>query len=60
MIDLASVRLDFSANVFASLRQFASKDVASFEDALLDIVETKRAEQPFGNPDSRLHVVMHD
>jgi DNA-binding Lrp family transcriptional regulator len=59
-IDPASVGLNFSAIVFATLRQFSSEDVASFENALLDIPEITRADRLFGDPDYMLHIVAQD
>lgn len=59
-IDPASVGLNFSAIVFATLREVTSKNVSSFEDALQGIREVTRAERLFGDPDYMLHVVTHD
>lgn len=59
-IDPSSVGLHFSAIVFATLRHMTVEDVASFEDALLDIPEITRAERLFGDPDYMLHVIAHD
>ena len=59
-IDPASVGLNFSAIVFATLREVTSKNVSSFEDALQGIREVTRAERLFGDPDYMLHVVAHD
>ncbi|MFM0170041.1 Lrp/AsnC family transcriptional regulator [Paraburkholderia sediminicola] len=59
-IDPASVGLNFSAIVFATLREVTSQHVSSFESALLDIPEITRAERLFGDPDYMLHVVTQD
>ncbi|QQC64174.1 Lrp/AsnC family transcriptional regulator [Paraburkholderia ginsengisoli] len=60
MIDPASVGLNFSAIVFATLREVTSKNVSAFEGALLGIPEITRAERLFGDPDYMLHVVTQD
>jgi DNA-binding Lrp family transcriptional regulator len=59
-IDPASVGLNFSAIVFATLREVTSQHVSSFESALVDIPEITRAERLFGDPDYMLHVVTQD
>ncbi len=59
-IDAAAVGLNFSAIVFATLREGSSENVQSFEDALIDIPEITRAERLFGEPDYMLHVVTRD
>jgi DNA-binding Lrp family transcriptional regulator len=59
-IDPAAVGLNFSAIVFATLREGSSKNVQSFEDALVDIPEITQAERLFGEPDYMLHVVTRD
>jgi DNA-binding Lrp family transcriptional regulator len=59
-IDPSAVGLNFSAIVFATLREGSSENVASFEDALLLIPEITRAERIFGEPDYMLHVVTRD
>jgi DNA-binding Lrp family transcriptional regulator len=59
-IDPATVGLNFSAIVFATLREGSREQVQSFEDALLDIPEITQAERLFGDPDYMLHVVTRD
>jgi DNA-binding Lrp family transcriptional regulator len=59
-IDPASVGLNFSAIVFATLREVTSQHVSSFESALVDIPAITRAERLFGDPDYMLHVVTQD
>jgi DNA-binding Lrp family transcriptional regulator len=59
-IDPAAVGLNFSAIVFATLREVTSKNVSAFESALLGIPQITRAERLFGDPDYMLHVVTHD
>ncbi|GAB2924123.1 Lrp/AsnC family transcriptional regulator [Paraburkholderia jirisanensis] len=59
-IEPASVGLNFSAIVFATLRHMTPEDVAAFEQALLDIPEITRADRLFGDPDYMLHVVARD
>jgi DNA-binding Lrp family transcriptional regulator len=59
-IDPASVGLNFSAIVFATLREGSNRNVESFENALLGIPEITRADRLFGEPDYMLHVVTRD
>ncbi|HEX7937007.1 MAG TPA: Lrp/AsnC family transcriptional regulator [Paraburkholderia sp.] len=59
-INPAKVGLNFSAIVFATLRESTSKSVRSFESALIDIPEIIRAERLFGDPDFMLHIVTRD
>jgi DNA-binding Lrp family transcriptional regulator len=59
-VDPASVGLNFSAIVFATLRHMTPEDVAAFENALQDIPEITRAERLFGDPDYLLVVVAPD
>jgi DNA-binding Lrp family transcriptional regulator len=60
VIDPAAVGLNFSAIVFATLREVTSKNVSAFENALPGIPQITRAERLFGDPDYMLHVVTHD
>jgi DNA-binding Lrp family transcriptional regulator len=59
-VDPASVGLNFSAIVFATLRHMTVKDVEAFENALVDIPEITRAERLFGEPDYLLYIVTRD
>ncbi|MGF6259396.1 DNA-binding Lrp family transcriptional regulator [Paraburkholderia youngii] len=60
VIDPATIGLNFSAIVFATLREGSSQNIESFERALSDIPEITRAERLFGDPDYMLHVVTRD
>ncbi len=59
-IDPARVGLNFSAIVFATLREASRDNVQAFEAALLPIPEIIQAERLFGDPDYMLHVVTRD
>jgi len=59
-IDPAKVGLNFSAIVFATLREGSRDSVHDFEAALLPISEIVQAERLFGDPDYMLHVVTRD
>lgn len=59
-IDPAKVGLNFSAIVFATLREGSRENVQAFERALIPIPEIIQAERLFGDPDYMLHVVAHD
>ncbi|KUM27776.1 AsnC family transcriptional regulator [Mesorhizobium loti] len=56
----ATVGLNFSAIVFATLREGSRDSVQSFETALPDIREIIQAQRLFGDPDYILHVVTRD
>ncbi|CNH97799.1 MULTISPECIES: Lrp/AsnC family transcriptional regulator [Yersinia] len=55
-----AVGLNFSAIVFASLRESSRDNVRAFEDALVDIPEIVQAQRLFGEPDYMLHIVTQD
>ena len=59
-IDAAKVGLNFSAIVFATLREGSRENVHAFEKALWAIPEITQAERLFGDPDYMLHVVTED
>lgn len=59
-VDPAKVGLNFSAIVFATLREGSRDQVQAFEDALVGIPEIVQAERLFGEPDYMLHVVTRD
>ncbi|SDG87317.1 DNA-binding transcriptional regulator, Lrp family [Pseudomonas flavescens] len=59
-LDLASLGLNFSAVVFATLREGDRAAVAAFEAALVDIPQIVEAQRLFGEPDYLLHVVARD
>ena len=59
-IDPARVGLNFSAIVFATLREASRDNVQAFEAGLLRIPEIIQAERLFGDPDYMLHVVTRD
>jgi DNA-binding Lrp family transcriptional regulator len=59
-LDPVTLGLNFSALVFATLRDGNREAVAAFEAALLDIPYIINAQRLFGEPDYLLHVVTHD
>ncbi|RZI54611.1 MAG: Lrp/AsnC family transcriptional regulator [Pseudomonas sp.] len=59
-LDAALLGLNFSALVFATLREGNQLSVAEFEASLIDIVEVVDAQRLFGEPDYLLHVVARD
>ncbi|MBA1245571.1 Lrp/AsnC family transcriptional regulator [Pseudomonas japonica] len=59
-LDTAVLGLNFSALVFATLREGNQEAVAAFEAALIDIAEVVNAQRLFGEPDYLLHVVARD
>ncbi|MEK1943579.1 MAG: Lrp/AsnC family transcriptional regulator [Pseudomonas sp.] len=59
-LDPVTLGLNFSALVFATLREGNREAVAAFETALLDIPHIIDAQRLFGEPDYLLHVVTHD
>lgn len=59
-LDLVTLGLNFSAVVFATLREGDRSAVAAFEAALVDIPQIVDAQRLFGEPDYLLHVVARD
>jgi DNA-binding Lrp family transcriptional regulator len=59
-LDPAILGLNFSAVVFATLREGDRAAVAAFETALIDIPQIVEAQRLFGEPDYLLHVVARD
>lgn len=59
-IDPAAVGLDFSAIVFAALRESSQKSLEAFEKGLHDIPEIVQAQRLFGDPDYMLHIMTRD
>lgn len=59
-LDPGAVGLNFSALVFATLREGDRKAVEAFETALVDIPQVIDAQRLFGEPDYLLHVVAQD
>jgi len=59
-IDPASVGLNFSAIVFATLREGSRDHLESFEKGLRGVREIIDAQRLFGDPDYMLHVVTRD
>lgn len=59
-IDPASVGLNFTALVFATLRDGDRASVLAFETAVTDLPEVIRAHRLFGDPDYLLQVVCRD
>ncbi|EGH71419.1 AsnC family transcriptional regulator [Pseudomonas syringae pv. aceris str. M302273] len=59
-LDTALLGLNFSALVFATLREGNQQAVAAFEASLIDIPEVVNAQRLFGEPDYLLHVVAWD
>ncbi|GGU55219.1 AsnC family transcriptional regulator [Pseudomonas laurentiana] len=52
--------LNFSAMVFATLREGDRRAVEAFETALVDIPQVVDAQRLFGEPDYLLHVITQD
>ncbi len=59
-LDPVILGLNFSALVFATLREGDRNAVAAFEAALVDIPQIVDAQRLFGEPDYLLHVVARD
>lgn len=59
-IDPAKVGLEFSAIVFATLREGSHENVLAFEKAVVRVPEITQAERLFGDPDYMLHVMTKD
>jgi len=59
-LDPAALGLNFSAMVFATLREGDRKAVEAFETALVDIPQVVDAQRLFGEPDYLLHVITQD
>ncbi|AYC32777.1 Lrp/AsnC family transcriptional regulator [Pseudomonas cavernae] len=59
-LDPVTLGLNFSAVVFATLREGDRNAVAAFEAALIDIPQIVEAQRLFGEPDYLLHVVARD
>lgn len=59
-LDPTALGLNFSAMVFATLREGDRKAVEAFETALVDIPQVVDAQRLFGEPDYLLHVITQD
>ena len=59
-LDPAALGLNFSAMVFATLREGDRKAVEAFETALVDIPQVVDAQRLFGEPDYLLYVITQD
>jgi len=59
-LDPSALGLNFSAMVFATLREGDRKAVEAFETALVDIPQVVDAQRLFGEPDYLLHVITQD
>ncbi|MGL6245903.1 Lrp/AsnC family transcriptional regulator [Pseudomonas sp.] len=59
-LDPGALGLNFSAMVFATLREGDRKAVEAFETALIEIPQVVDAQRLFGEPDYLLHVVAQD
>ncbi|MEX5684670.1 MULTISPECIES: Lrp/AsnC family transcriptional regulator [Pseudomonas] len=59
-LDPAALGLNFSAMVFATLREGDRQAVAAFETALVEIPQVVDAQRLFGEPDYLLHVITQD
>ncbi len=59
-LDPGALGLNFSAMVFATLREGDRRAVEAFEAALVEIPEVVDAQRLFGEPDYLLHVVAQD
>ncbi|WP_096512161.1 Lrp/AsnC family transcriptional regulator [Pseudomonas izuensis] len=59
-LDPGALGLNFSAMVFATLREGDRKAVEAFEAALIDIPQIVDAQRLFGEPDYLLHVIAQD
>jgi DNA-binding Lrp family transcriptional regulator len=59
-LDPTALGLNFSAMVFATLREGDRRAVEAFETALIDIPQVVDAQRMFGEPDYLLHVITQD
>jgi DNA-binding Lrp family transcriptional regulator len=59
-LDPAALGLNFSAMVFATLREGDRRAVEAFETALIAIPQVVDAQRLFGEPDYLLHVIARD
>ncbi|KPG98754.1 AsnC family transcriptional regulator [Pseudomonas sp. RIT-PI-q] len=59
-LDPGALGLNFSAMVFATLREGDRRAVEAFETALVDIPQVVDAQRLFGEPDYLLHVITED
>nr|NYU02538.1 Lrp/AsnC family transcriptional regulator [Pseudomonas sp. SbOxS1] len=59
-LDPCALGLNFSAMVFATLREGGRQAVEAFESALIDIPQVVDAQRLFGEPDYLLHVITQD
>ena len=59
-LDPAALGLNFSAMVFATLREGDRLAVEAFETALVEIPQVVDAQRLFGEPDYLLHVITQD
>lgn len=59
-LDPGALGLNFSAMVFATLREGDRKAVEAFEAALVEIPQVVDAQRLFGEPDYLLHVIAQD
>lgn len=59
-LDPAALGLNFSAMVFATLREGDRQAVEAFEAALVEIPQVVDAQRLFGEPDYLLHVIAQD
>ncbi|EJN22746.1 Lrp/AsnC family transcriptional regulator [Pseudomonas sp. WJP1] len=59
-LDPGALGLNFSAMVFATLREGDRRAVEAFETALVDIPQVVDAQRLFGEPDYLLHVITQD
>ncbi|MGW8461523.1 Lrp/AsnC family transcriptional regulator [Pseudomonas sp. CLCA07] len=59
-LDPCALGFNFSAMVFATLREGNRQAVAAFEAALIEIPQVVDAQRLFGEPDYLLHVIAED
>ncbi|NBA97618.1 Lrp/AsnC family transcriptional regulator [Pseudomonas sp. R5(2019)] len=59
-LDATALGLNFSAVVFATLREGDRQAVDAFETSLMDIPQVVDAQRLFGKPDYLLHVITQD
>ena len=59
-LDPSALGLNFSAMVFATLREGDREAVEAFETALMNIPQVVDAQRLFGEPDYLLHVITQD
>jgi DNA-binding Lrp family transcriptional regulator len=59
-LDPTALGLNFSAMVFATLRECDRQAVEAFEAALVEIPQVVDAQRLFGEPDYLLHVIAQD